>query len=117
MFLERVPGDAEVREVCVLAARYGGEQDVLGLDIAVDKSPRVRRVEGAGDLADDGDRPGGLERALGAERLSQVGSVDVAHGEIQQAALLTCVEHLDHVGMIDRRSEPALPPEPGAENW
>ena len=58
-------GQPEVREVRVVA---GAEQDVGGLDVAVDQAARVRGVERAADLVDDARRAPGLDGSLGADR-------------------------------------------------
>ena len=49
----------------------GGEQDVLGLDVAVDDAVLVRVAQGVGDLARDADRlrgPGAAARARAGPR-------------------------------------------------
>ena len=102
---------AEVGQVGVLAA----EQDVGGLDVAVDQPGRVRGVERARDLVDDQRRPQRVQPALGAQQLVQVGARHPAHHEVQPAVLLARLVDRDHVRMIDRRRHPRLALEALAE--
>ena len=106
----------EVREERVLAAAAEGDQHVRRLHVAVHEPVRVGGVERAGHLRDDGHRPLGRERrALGQER-PEVGALDVAHGHVEHAVDVAGVEHLDGVGMVDRRGGAALRFEAGAEH-
>ena len=56
--------EPEVGQVGVLLVALAGQQDVAGLDVAVDEAAAVGGVERGGDLADDPDRARGRERAL-----------------------------------------------------
>ena len=76
----------------------------------------MRLVERAGDLAGDRDGPRRVEPALAAEQPAQVGAVDIAHGQVQQAFVLAGVIDLDHVGVVDGSRYPALALEAGAEH-
>ncbi len=91
------------------------EQDVRGLDVAVDDPARVRGVERAGDLGDDVHRAAGVETAGGADERPQVRAVDVAHGDVERALVLARVVDRDHVGVIDRGGEAGLGHEALAE--
>ena len=53
-------GDAEVGD---LDAAVGREEDVAGLDVAMDDAPRVRRVERVRDLLPDARDGGRWQRA------------------------------------------------------
>ena len=57
-------GEPEVADEGRLAV--GAEEDVAGLDVAVDESGVVGGVEGCGDLRDEVDRPFRVEAALAA---------------------------------------------------
>lgn len=50
------------------------------------------------------------------EQSEQVGAVDVPHRQVQQPVFLSGVVDPDRVGVIDRRRQPALPLEAGAEH-
>ena len=100
----------------MLAPRARGDQDVGGLDVAVDEPAPVRRAQRVGDLGDDRDRAGGLEPPLLGQQRPQVGALDVAHGEVERPALDAGVEDLDDVRMVERRGEPALALEARAEH-
>ena len=92
-----------------------GEQDVRGLDVAVEHPARVGRVERRADLADDPRRAQRLEAPLGGDHRTQVGALDEAHHDVEQAALVAGVEDRDHVRMVDRGGDPRLAPEALAE--
>ena len=89
-------------------AAGGRQQDVRGLDVAVDEPARVRRVEARGDLRDDARGARGLDPAGLADERLQVGPVDVAHDEIQPAGLLARPVHGNDVRVVDRGRHPDL---------
>ena len=110
-----VPGEAEVRQVHVLAAAARGHQDVRGLDVAVHQASRVGRVERLRHLVDDRGSPAGLEPALLGEDLAQVDAIDEAHGDEQRAVSLAHGVDGDHVWMLDLSSDRGLALEARAE--
>ena len=93
----------------------GVEQDVGGLDVAMDEAARVRGVERGGHRGDDRRRALGLEPALAAQQRAQVLALDVAHDLEQHAVLLARVVDRDHVRMIERRGDLRLRDEAAAE--
>ena len=108
---ERVLGEPEVGQIHVL---LGAEQDVRGLDVAVDEPRRVRGVECRADL---GDKPRGARRrepALAPHEAADVVPGDVAHRDVREAVLLTGVVDRDHVRVIDRGGDLGLAQEPRA---
>ena len=112
------PGQAEVDQVDVLGVAVQdrrGEQDVARLDVAVDQAAGVGGVQGPGHLVEDGQGAGRVEAALGLEDAPQVGGVDVAHGQVQQAAVLAGAVDGDDVGVVDGGGDPHLAQEPGPE--
>ena len=103
-----VLGEAEVGDV---GLSRGVDQDVGGLDVAMDDASRVGVVQGEGDL------PGDLEGATGREALAlgEVGeweAVDEAHREVVDVAVLLGVVDLDDVGVLELRAGAGLPVEP-----
>jgi hypothetical protein len=86
--------DPEVRE-----ARLSGrvDEDVRGLDVAVDDPAPVRLVEGEGDLADDRERLGLGERAAPLEDAVDVDAVHELHGDVELALGLADVLDLHEV--------------------
>ena len=50
------------------------------------------------------------------EQSAQVDAVDIPHRQVEQPVLLPGAVDLDYVRVIDRRRQPALPLEPGAEH-
>jgi hypothetical protein len=90
-------GEAEVGEVdgAVLS-----EQDVGRFDVSVDEPARMGGVEGAGDGADDGHGPLGLEPAFLLEHRAEIGAFDVAHGDVEQPVCLAGVEDRHDVRVI-----------------
>ena len=105
-------GEPEVGQVDVA---LGVEQDVGGLDVAVDEAARVRGVERGGHRGDDRRRALGLEPALAAQHRAQVLALDVAHDLEQHAVLLARVVDRDDVRMVERRGDLRLRDEAAAE--
>ena len=100
----------------MLAAVALRDQHVRGLDVAMHEPALVRLVERVGDLRDEADGAGGIERRLGREQRAEVGAVDVAHRDVEDPVLLAGMEDLDGMRMVDRRGGPALVLEARAEH-
>ena len=104
-------GQAEVGEEGGAAL----DQDVGGLDVAVDEPHAVRGVERRGDLAADVDRPVRAQAALAAQHGGEVGALDVLHREVEQPVLLAGVVDRDDVRVLQRGGDPRLAVEALAE--
>ena len=106
------PGQPEVGEIDVLVLV---QQHIGGLDVPVHEALRMGGVQCARDLSADRQRPGRLERMLGAQQLCEVGSDDEAHGQVEAAVDIACVVDRHDVRMLERHRELGLPGEPLAE--
>ena len=103
-----VAGDAEVRDVGVLFALLAAEQDVGGLDVAVDQAGGVDRVEAVADLGDQRHRVGGVEPAVAVDPAAEVRAGNEAHRDVGHAPLLAGRVDRDHIGVLDRGGDPRL---------
>jgi hypothetical protein len=97
-------GHAEVGDPCLALA----EQDVFGLEVAVDHPVVMRMVEGAGDLM--GEIECEVERKLGLapEQIAEGLAPDVGHGVPEHAAILARVEDGKDVGVVEARGQADL---------
>ena len=111
----RALGQPEVAEVAVLATAGLRDEDVRGLDVAVDEALLVRGVERLGDLGEELDRALRLERTVLRDELGEVGALDVAHGEEEHAVLLARLVDGDDVRVVERGGDPRLAQEALAE--
>jgi hypothetical protein len=84
------PRQAEVGQVGVVRVRPGDEQDVLRLDVAVHDAAAVRPVQGPGHLADDPQRPAGVELLVLGDEVAQI-QVAQRCGQVEQPVLLAVV--------------------------
>jgi hypothetical protein len=91
-------GDAEVGEQ---HASVGRDEDVAGLDVAVDEPGTVGLVEGAGDRGADVDRELGAEALLGVEQLAEALAVDELHHDGLATFVDADVVHPDDVGVAE----------------
>lgn len=98
-------GDSEVRDL-----RDTGfvDDDVLGLDIAVDDALFMRVLEGGGHLQAVTDSLGLGHTPLGFEELAQGIAVDVLHHDEATAFVDAGVEHADDVGVLEPRDNAGL---------
>ena len=110
----RAARDAEVQhldEVRLAVAR--DEEDVLGLEIAVDDAGGVRGGQRAADLDRDLAGPVRVEAALVRQHVGEIDPVEVLHDEVGAAVVGRAeVHHVDDVGMADARGGARLAPEP-----
>ena len=81
----------------------------------MDQVGRVRGVQRVGDLRDQIERAGGLELAIAAEQLPEVGALDVGHRQVEPSFLLPEAQDRDDVGVIEARCKLRLPHEPLAK--
>ncbi len=104
-------GDAEVGQHRVHLAAVLLEQDVGGLQVAVDDAVGVAGGEGVGDLR--GEQGGGHrgEGAVLAQIAVQVGAVDEVHDQSQQLTLDDQVTDPDDVRVGQAQQDGALPQE------
>ena len=110
--------EPEVGEVDVVGVGVAGvlgdrgDQDVAGLDVTVDETEHVRRVERIADLHEEAQDARGRQRALLGEELLQVAAGDVAHGDEQVPIRLAGLVDGHDVGVVQGRREPGLADEP-----
>ena len=105
-------GQSEVGEIDVLTRI---EQHVGGLDVPMDETFRVCRIQGVRDLAADGKRARRVERPLRVKERPQVCSLDVAHREVEATVDVACVVDRHHVRVLERHREFRLAREALAE--
>jgi hypothetical protein len=91
--------------------RPAGEQDVVGLDVAVHDAAPVRHGEGARHVAQDAHGLGHGQRPA-LERARSEAPVDERHEEVRQPVELPGAEHGDDVRVLQRGGDEDLAPEP-----
>ena len=105
-------GQAEVGD---LDPAVVGDQDVLGLDVAVDQAGPVGVREGREDRLHEGQGARRRHRALLADHVAQRVPGDVLHHEEDDVVVGALVEDGDHVGVVEPRGRAGLADEPGRE--
>ena len=111
--LARGERDAEVGDQRLAVV----QQDVLGLDVAVDDAVAVRVVERGGDLAGDPDRVVDRELLLPVEPVAQRLALDERHDVEEEAVGLARVEQREDVRVLEVGGELDLGQEPlGADH-
>ena len=104
-------GDAEVEQLdhalgrgVVAVRRSGGDEDVAGLEIAVDDAARVRRLERRADRLQVLEHLGRRDAPLVVEHAAQVGALEQLHhverppvGQLAELVDVDDVRVLDHV--------------------
>src|SRR5215210_1537799 len=106
-----VSGEPEVANVRMLAAGCSRDDDVSGLDVAVDEPRPMRCVERIGDLSDQVERSRGVEPLVTAEQFAQVRAFDVGHGQVEDSVLLPESQDPDDVRMLETRGDLRFPHE------
>ena len=104
-------GHAEVSQVYLPAI---AEQDVLGLDISVYKTDRVRRVQGVGNRAKDLDHVARIKATV-VHPVAQRRAPDEPHGKEELAVNFTGVVNRDDVRVVQGSDVLAFAPKPFAE--
>jgi hypothetical protein len=105
-------GQAEVGD---LDPAVVGEQDVLGLDVAVDDACLVRGAERREDRLEHVEGLPRREPTVLAHQVAQRAAGDVLHREEHRAPVAALVEDRDHVGVREPGRRLGLADEPGDE--
>jgi hypothetical protein len=92
-----------------------GQQDVLGLHVAVDHPGPVGGAQRGQHRLDHGQRPGRRHRCLGADQVAERDPGDVLHDQEQGAVVVALVEHRDHVVVGEPGGRLRLAPEATGE--
>ena len=106
--------DAEIDELRDLVVVLAGEEDVLGLQIAVDDSHGVRAREASRDLSDDTEGGGDVELADELEARRQVFADEPLHRDERNALPEVVVEDADDMRALDLRDRPRFEREAGS---
>jgi hypothetical protein len=104
--LTGTPGDAEVEHLDLAA---GGQEDVAGLDVAVDDPGAVGRLERVGNGGHDPDRLRRGHRPGAVETGGQALALEQLHDQVGAPVLLTQVEHPGNVRVVEPAGRPRLP--------
>ena len=97
-----VARQAEVADEGVLALRSVRDENIAGLDVAVDEPGPVRGVQRVGHLAGDPERAFGVERAVAPQHGAEILAFDVGHGQVERPVVLPSVDHVDNVRLVER---------------
>ena len=101
-------GQAEVEDLHLPALV---DEDVLGLDVAMNDTLGMGFVQRVGDLDSQFDDPGRLQRPV-PDELRQRLPVDILHGDVADAAFLAHVVDVRDVGMGEGGGSPRFAREP-----
>ncbi len=94
---------------------FAGEQDIGGLDVAVQHPASVSCIESGAHLADNTRGPKRLDPPLGSDQRAQVGAVDKTHRDEEHAVLVAGLEDGNDVWVVDRGRDLRLAPKALAE--
>ncbi len=92
-----------------------GDEDVGGLDVAVDEPGAMGDIERPRHLLEDHHRGVGREAALAADHPLQVAAGDIPHGHVEDVLDLTGVVDGHDVGVVKARRQDRLVQEHSAE--
>jgi hypothetical protein len=105
-------GEPEVGDLHPGPRRLVGDEDVLGLDVAVDHAGAVGRGQRRDDRLQEGQRLRGGHRGLGPDDVTQGVAGDQLHDQVERAALdvgvLALVEDVDDVRVGEPRGGSGL---------
>jgi hypothetical protein len=101
-------------EVADQHAAVGGDEAVRRLDVAMQDADRRRRVEAGDHLQHDVDRRGLRHRLARLDQVLQRARRRQLHRDDEKALHLRGAEHVDGVGMAERRGQPSFLQEAGA---
>jgi hypothetical protein len=90
-----------------VGAAVGVEQDVAGLDVAVDHPPAVHVGEGVGERGAERDHVAQRQRTA-ADALREGVALDELHDEVGAPVVVTDVVHGDQAGVRERREREDL---------
>ena len=103
----RLRGVGELRDPEVhqldqpLPADRPAQEDVLGLQVAMDDAGAVRRVEARERLADDPHREPGVEAAMGLDQVGQRAALEQLHDDVRPDLTLAEVEDIADIRAPD----------------
>ena len=100
----QVLAGAEVRQPRVIAV----EQDVRGLDVAMDDAALMSGVQCRRHLLEQLDRDPRLEACRAPQALSQIAARDPAHAQVEVAVDLSRLVDRDHIRVLERGHQPPL---------
>lgn len=92
--------DTEIGQQGIFPSRRASQEDVLGLNVAVNEALIMKKVQSIGDLLEDAHAPFKLDRAA-LKYGTEIRPVDEFHYEVQPALINSRVVQLDDVLMID----------------
>src|SRR5205085_11397787 len=85
-----------------LRVTASGDEDVRGLDVAMDDSRGVRRIQGIGDFGSKRNQCSGFQRTAG-DAVLQCGSVEELHRDEGQFAVPSNLINSTYIRVVERR--------------
>src|SRR5690606_6013223 len=110
-----VLADPEVEDLGDLFVVAADQENVLGLEIAVNDAEGVRPHQRAGDVGDHAVGAARIEPAEPREACGEVLPVEELHGNVGHAAPIAMIEHVDDMGAPKLRRRLGLPLEANAD--
>ena len=105
----------EVGEIGVVVAFARGDQDVGGLDVAMDEAEAVRGVQRSGDLDHQPAGEGRGQATVDADERAEVDALHERHRDVERPVVFARVLHRDDVGVLDAGGHARFAREPRAE--